>query len=189
MIRSMLYVGTLVCALGVVCEANATTLNVNLDLEFTDPGDMNSGGNWTVSALAGDFGLAGIVFDVLPANFAGNFLISDTIFEVQVSQPIGGGMGFEIVAGDDLSTPTLNVGVGTAVDLVTGTFDSGDVPALAIIGANLFDSSNAAVADAVAVSGQSLTSSSTSNFVPEPTTLALLGIALISVATAARRRS
>jgi len=57
MIRSILFVGAVVCTVGVACEANATTLNVNLDLVFNDPNDMNSGGNWTVSALAGDFGL------------------------------------------------------------------------------------------------------------------------------------
>jgi len=94
-------------------------------------------------------------------------------------------MGFEIVAGDNLASPTLNVGVGTAVDLVTGTFDAGAVPALSDMEANLFDASSAAVE----VAGQNLTSSLTTNFVPEPTTLALLGIGLIGLATTVRRRS
>jgi len=186
MIRSILFVGSLVCALCFAHEANATTLNVNLDLVFSDPGDVNSGGNWTVSALAGDFGLAGIVFDILPANFAGNFLISNTIFEVQEFDTLGGGgMGFEIVTGDNLATPTLNVGVGSAVDLVTGTFNAGDVPALANIGANLFDTNGVLVG----VSGQNLTSSATNNIIPEPTTLILFGIGLIGVVSTSRRRS
>lgn len=185
MIRSFMLIGAFSCALVLAPGAYATTLDVNLDLEFNNPNDMASGGNWTVSALAGDFGLAGITFDILPANFAGNFLISNTIFEVQLSAPVGGGIGFEIVAGDDLATPTLNVGVGTAVDLVTGTFDAGDVPALADIGANLFNASGAASA----VSGSNLTSSFTSNFVPEPTTLTLFALGIIGIASSARRRN
>ena len=185
MIRSMMFVCALVCALVSVHKVQATTLNVNLDLAFNDPADMNSGGNWTVSALSGNFGLAGITFDILPANFAGNFLISNTIFEVQNSFAIGGGMGFNIVAGDDLGTPTLNVGVGSAVDLVTGTFDPGDKPVLSNLGANLFNASGAAVE----VTGQNLTTSLTTNLVPEPATLALLSMGLIGLAVTARQRS
>ena len=66
--RTMLFVGALACALCLAHGANATTLDVNLDLDFNNPDDTNSGGNWTVSALAGDFGLAGIFFEISPAN-------------------------------------------------------------------------------------------------------------------------
>ena len=179
------FTGVLACVFCLTSNAEATTLNVNLDLQYSDPGDMSSGGNWTVSALAGDFGLAGITFDILQANFAGDFLISNSIFEVQDFFARGGGMGINIVAGDDLGSPTLNVGVGTAVDLVTGTFDPGDVPALSDIAANLFNASGGAVE----VSGQSLTSSVSSNFIPEPAAMALLGMGLFGMAVRDRRRS
>ncbi len=45
---------------------------------------------------------------------------------------------------------------------LTGAFDPGDIPSLSNIGANLFNASGAAVE----VTGQNLTSSLTSNFIP-----------------------
>lgn len=164
----------LVCSVvGVFCVAQvaeATTLDVNLALDFTDPNDAASGGNWTVSALAGDFGLAGIAFDVVPSNFTGNFLISNAIFEVQQSAPDGSGMGFIFALGDDLTTPTFNVGVGSSVGLVTGTFDPGSIPALSNVGANLFDAGGAVVE----VTSPNLTTSLTTNLIPEPTSVVLV---------------
>jgi len=185
MIRSVSFVGVVICALCFVHGANATTVAVNLNLEFTDPSDISSGGDWTVSALAGNFGLAGIIFDVDPANFTGNFLISNTIFEVQAFIPNGSGTGFEFVVGDGFGTPTLNVGVGgSGVELVTGTFDAGDIPALFNVDANLYN----AAGGAVGVLPQNLSTSVTSNFIPEPTTGVLLGLGLMSAVMTARRR-
>ena len=52
--RYVLFVCAVVCVLSLVHGAGATTLDVNLDLIFANPNDDASGGNWTVSALAGD---------------------------------------------------------------------------------------------------------------------------------------
>ena len=77
--RSIVLVGVVLCVFCLTPYSKATTLNVNLDLQYSDPGDVNSGGNWTVSALAGNFGLAGITFKVSPANFTGDFLVSNSV--------------------------------------------------------------------------------------------------------------
>jgi len=185
MSRYVMFVCSLVCALSVVQVAGATTLEVNLALDFTDPNDAASGGNWTVSALAGDFGLAGVEFDVVPSNFAGTFLISNTIFEAQLSAADGSGTGFIFALGDDLVTPTLNVGVGSSVGLVTGTFDPGSVPALLNVEANLFDAGGAVVE----VTSPNLTTSLTTNFVPEPTTLTLATLCLLGIGYRPRKRA
>lgn len=185
MSRYVLFVCSVVCALSVVQVASATTLEVNLNLDFIDSNDAASGGIWTVSALAGDFGLAGIAFDVVPSNFFGNFLISNTIFEVQQSAPDGSGTGFIFALGDDLVTPTLNVGVGSSVELVIGTFDPGSVPALLNVGANLFDAGGAAVE----VTSPNLTTSLTTNLVPEPTTLTLATLCLVCIGYRTRKRA
>jgi hypothetical protein len=183
--RYVLFVCVVVCTLSLNHVAGATTVDANLSLDFTNPNDAGSGGNWTVSALAGDFGLAGISFDVVPSNFAGTFLISNTVFEVQQSAPDGSGTGFIFALGDDLVTPTLNVGVGSSVGLVTGTFDPGFVPALLNVDANLFT----AAGGVAGVAPSNLTTSLTTNLVPEPTTLTLIALALLGTGYCRRKQA
>jgi hypothetical protein len=178
--RYVLSVCAMVCVFPLVQVANADTVDVHLSLDFVDTGDAGSGGTWTVSALADEMGLAGIVFDIEPADFTGNFLISNTIFEVQNYLALGSGLGFELVTGDDLATPTYNVGVGSYVGLATGTFDPGDVPALTDFDANVFLDMTPTVVDAIT------STSLTTNLVPEPSTL-LLG-AMSTVGLLMRRR-
>jgi hypothetical protein len=180
MIRYVLSVCAMFCAFSLVQVANAATVDVNLSLDFAVFGDAGSGGTWTVSALADELGLAGIVFDIEPAEFTGNFLISNTIFEVQNYSPLGSGLGFELVTGDDVATPTYNVGVGSYVGLATGTFDPGDVPALSDLGANVFIDMTPSLVMAT------ISTSLTTNLIPEPSTL-LLG-AMATVGLLMRRR-
>ena len=182
--RCVTFLCVMLCALSSVQVAGASTVDANLSLVFNNPADIGSGGTWTVSALAGNFGLAGIVFDLLPSNFSGNFLISNTIFEIQNAVPDGTGTGFSFAIGDDLATPTLNVGVGAYVGLVSGTFSPGNFPpAFANVGANFFDASGGVFG----VLPSDLTTSLTTNLIPEPSALTLCGLALLG--TGFRRRS
>ena len=71
------------CALIFANAVKASDISVSLNLNFNNPFNINSGGDWTVVAKADSFGLAGISFDVSPADFTGNFLVSNTVFEVQ----------------------------------------------------------------------------------------------------------
>lgn len=210
MIRSRLFLGALICALAASNFAVAQNVDLSLNLDFDTPGDLNSGGTWLAVATADEFGLAGISFLLDDANFAGDFLVPDTVFSVALSQTVG--TVIEIVNGSDLVAPVMGVGVpgssypssyvdpvGIAplvgspdlgsftggVELATGTFDPGDVPALLAssgtldAGANIFNASGAAIGATLNLTVRTV--------VPEPTTILLLGLGVVSAATLRRR--
>ena len=141
-----------------VGSTQANNLSVSLNLDFNNPVDLGSGGNWTVVAKADEQGIAGIVlnFDSTSLNFdPSTGFLTPAGFEIEQSQ-IGSGMRLEIVQGDDLGNPTFDVAViggshpssyvddpglipfGSNPDLgsfsggatlATGSFDPGDIPA------------------------------------------------------------
>ncbi len=119
MTRSIPFFGALVCAVALASGASATEISLSLNLEFSNPSDFNSGGTWTVVAKADQRGIAGIVLDLqdptLNFNPATGFL-TPAGFEIEQSATFG--LRFEIVQADDLTDPTLDVGV------IGGTFPS-----------------------------------------------------------------
>ncbi len=210
MIRSISCVGALICALCVGGFTAAQTVDLSLNLEFDTLGDLNSGGNWLAVATADESGLAGISMLLDDANFAGDFLVSDSVFSVNLFQTVG--TVIEIVNGSDLVAPVMGVGVpgssfpssyvdpvGIAplagspdlgsftggVELATGTFNPGDIPALIAAsgdlsaGANVFDASGAAIPATLNLTVRTV--------VPEPTTILLLSIGWVSVMVISRR--
>ena len=146
-----------VCTFILVGPAPATEISLSLNLEFDNPSDFGSGGDWTVVAKADERGIAAIVLELEDSTL--NFdpltgFLTPVGFEVEFSAVFG--LRLEIAQGDDLSDPTLDVGVigGTypstyvddplltvfganpdlgsftgGVELATGTFDPGDIPA------------------------------------------------------------
>lgn len=166
--RYLLPICAMVFALTLVQVASAT-VDVKLNLEFNNPKDADSGGNWTVSALAGHSGLAGIEFQIEPANFTGDFLISNTIFTAQPFSLLDSGIGFKIGAGH-YSTPTFNIGVGSYVGVATGAFDHGSFPELSHPEANEFANEHPFIPIALF---SDITTSLTTNLVPEPATSVL----------------
>jgi hypothetical protein len=181
MIRGTLFVVALLGAFTGAQTASASFVNANVDFQFANPLDSGSGGTWVLSAEAGNFGLAGITVYLNEVDSAVNFLISPAVFEVQMSAVFGGGLTLNVVAGDDLGTPTLGVGVGSPVDIIEGTFAPGDSPVFASASANVFNAAS------VAVTASSLTPTVTTNLIPEPTTLALLGAGLVGLIATRRR--
>ncbi len=177
MIRHISFVCALLLALILPGFVSAASISLSLNLDFNDSSDFGSGGDWTVVAKADEEGIAGIVLalDDSTLNFApGTGFLTPAGFEIAVSAVFG--LRREIVLADDLTDPTLDVGVigGTypstyvddpsltlfgassdlgsftgGVELATGSFDPGDVPAWFNDGSdfsegNLFDTTASA---------------------------------------------
>lgn len=189
-------------------------ISLSVNLEFINPGDFSSGGTWTAVAKAEERGIAGLVmmFEDASLNFnpATGFL-TPIGFEVEASAVFG--LRLEIVQGDDLVDPTLDVGViggtypSTYVDdpnlvllgsnpdlgsftggvaLATGTFDPSDIPAWFDDGSD-FSIGNLfsdAVGTVVAADNVFTT---VRYIVPEPSTLVMFGFGLALAAVARRR--
>jgi hypothetical protein len=200
-----------VTAAGDLVEDNIS-LSVNLD--FNNPGDLSSGGIWTAVAKVDQRGIAALVmmFEVDSLNFDPlTGFLTPVGFEVEGSAVFG--LRLEIVQGDDLADPTIDVGViggtypSTYVDdpnlvilgsnpdlgsftggvaLATGTFDASDIPAWFDDGSD-FSAGNLFADEAGSVIGTFKALTTVRYIVPEPSTLIMLGLGLAITAFARRR--
>jgi hypothetical protein len=212
MLRSRFVLAALLCAVLLASHAAADNAWFSLNLEFNQPGDLSSGGTWTVVAKADRRGLAGVVlsFEASSLNFnpATGFL-TPAVWEVEESDIFG--LRLETSQGDNLSTGvTYDVGVvgGTfpssyvddpnlvplgsnpdlgsftgGVPLVTGTFNAGDIPAW-------WTGPDPTTAILFTGTGTQVIDPAihltVRHIIPEPTSLALLAGSLLAVVTLRR---
>jgi hypothetical protein len=156
MFRYRFALAALLCAVLLASHAAADNAWFSLNLEFNQPGDLSSGGTWTVVSKADRRGLSAVIlsFQASSLNFnpATGFL-TPSVWNVEQSGVFG--LRLETVQADDLASPVYDVGVigGTypssyvddpdlvplgsnpdlgsftgGVALVTGTFNPGDIP-------------------------------------------------------------
>ncbi|MEM8946099.1 MAG: PEP-CTERM sorting domain-containing protein [Planctomycetota bacterium] len=212
MIRSVLSVCALIGAILTCSVADAANVDLSLNLDFDTPGDLSSGGTWTAVATADENGLTGIVF--LAENVNNDAVASgNSGFAVFESQQVG--LVIEVVTGFDAtgllgqifgvgvpgsSFPSTYVDpVGIAplagspdlgsftggVELATGSFDPGAVPALLAssgtlsAGANIFDITGDVVFATLNLTVRTV--------IPEPATMLLLTVGVIGAAAVRRR--
>jgi hypothetical protein len=211
MLRYRSVLAALLCAVLLASHAAADNAWFSLNLEFNQPGDLNSGGTWTVVAKADRRGLAGVVLSfqssTLNFNPATGFL-TPSVWEVEDSQIDG--LRLETVQGDDLGEFTYDIGViggtypSTYVDdpdlvvlganpdlgsftggvaLVTGTFNAGDIPTW-WTGPESTDA-NIFTGNGFQVVGPAI-HLTVRHIVPEPTSFALLAGSLLAVVTLRR---
>jgi len=111
MIRHILLVSALVFAMISVNDASAQVVAVTLDLDFNNPADVNSGGNWTVVASTfggATQGISNLNLVISDANF-GSFLVPSNIF--QIAQSSATANILQLQTGSDLVSPVFGVGV------------------------------------------------------------------------------
>ncbi len=213
MFRPKMFFATLLCGLLMIGQASADNAWFSLNLEFNDPTNFGSGGNWTVVAKADESGLSAAILELerftLNFNAATGFL-TPVGFEVEQSGTFG--MKLEIVQADDLSNPTYDVGViggsypssyvddpnlvvfganpdlGSftgGVELVTGSFDAGDIPTWWMA----FEPTAADLFTGVGTSTIPATVHLTVRYVgvPEPTSVLLLSGGMLALVAIRRR--
>lgn len=146
------------CCLFCTSIGNTEEVSYSLNIEFNDPTEFDSGGNWTIVAKADELGLAGAVLnlDILSLNFDEDTgFLAPSEFEIQMTLEMAGRI--EILTADNqLETVTYGVGIiggnfpssyvdtpgltswgsnpdlGSftgGVELATGVFDPGNIPA------------------------------------------------------------
>ena len=214
MFRPKLLLAALLCGTLFIGQAAADNAWFSLNLEFNDPTDFGSGGTWTVVAKADERGFAAVVLSLTAStvnfNPATGFL-TPGVWEIEDSQIDG--LRLETVQGDDVSLgPTYDIGVigGTypssyvddpdlilyganpdlgsftgGVELVTGTFDAGDIPAW-------FTASDPTTGNLFTGVGTNVIEPDvflTVRYVgiPEPTSMLLLGGGMLALAAIRRR--
>jgi hypothetical protein len=211
MLRYRSALAALLCAVLLASHAAADNAWFSLNLEFNQPGDLNSGGTWTVVAKADRRGLASAIlsFQASSLNFnpATGFL-TPAVWEVEQSGIFG--LRLETVQAEDFGQFTYDIGViggtypSTYVDdpnlvplgsnpdlgsftdgvaLVTGSFSPGDIP-------TWWTGPDSTDANLFTGSGSQVVAPAihltVRHIVPEPTSFALLAGSLLAVVTLRR---
>jgi hypothetical protein len=216
MIRQRIVFAALLCSLLGGSQLWAASAWFSLNLEFNDPADFGSGGTWTVVAKADERGLAAalLALNQTSLNFdpATGFL-TPVGFEVEESGNPGG-LFLEILEGDLVFSPTIDVGVvgGTypssyvddpnlivfgsnpdlgsfsgGVPLATGSFDPGDIPAWYSSGPDSTAANVYLVPNPVNASPATVFTTVRYVGIPEPSSLLMAGVGILAFAGIRRK--